>query len=311
MEQEIWKDIPNYEGFYQASNLGRIRSVDRYVYHGTRKRFWKGQIIKPKIDHDYYSVCLSKHGKIRYYRVHRLVAFAFIVNPQNKPYINHIDGNKRNNRVENLEWCTASENNIHAMKTGLIDIEKAVETARKNFKDSWGQNKRKIVQLNPQTGEAINVFNSIKEAAINCGICGIESHITQCCNGKRNTAGGYAWVEYKDYLNGFQFVLQEDKKRGKLTPRQRKEISEKYLCGKTTKELCEEYGVSGTVIRKALYNNNVKPDVHRGKHNIDLKILLAEFKDGKTNIELAKKYNCDKSLISRRRSQFRKEGKLL
>jgi hypothetical protein len=127
MDIEIWKDIPNYEDYYQVSNLSRVRSLTRYVNApqngGTRQL--KSQILKQAYNTaGYLMVGLSKKGKNKPHRVHRLLATAFIPNPENKPTINHINGIKDDNRLENIEWHTYSENNIHAIQTGLRDYKK-------------------------------------------------------------------------------------------------------------------------------------------------------------------------------------------
>ena len=122
--EEIWKDIPSYEGYYQVSNLGNFRGLPRitkYKSNGIRNYPGKNLLTETTKD-NYQRIVLMKEGvKIRY-QAHRLVALAFIPNPENKPFINHIDGNKSNNIVTNLEWCTASENMIHADNIGLRDM---------------------------------------------------------------------------------------------------------------------------------------------------------------------------------------------
>lgn len=119
--EETWKDIVGYEGIYQISNLGNIKSLDREVIckNGT-VLYVKGK-FKNKINHNrgYLMVALYKNNKSKNLYIHRLVAEAFIPNNDNKKTVNHIDGNKHNNNVENLEWATYTENNHHAFKTGL------------------------------------------------------------------------------------------------------------------------------------------------------------------------------------------------
>lgn len=114
--EEIWKDIENYEGYYQCSNLGRVRSVDRYIKgRYNNMQFKKGQLLKPRLNVNGYlqvSIDKQKHHTQKY--IHRLVAETFIDNPNNSETINHKDGNKTNNCVENLEWTSYSENAIHA-----------------------------------------------------------------------------------------------------------------------------------------------------------------------------------------------------
>ena len=118
---EIWKDIEEFKGLYQVSNLGRVRSIDRLITYRTgTKRLTKGTILtigQNKLG--YQQVSLSKNDKMYSRRVHRLVANAFIENTKNYKEVNHIDGNKKNNKVENLEWCNRSQNMQHAVRLGL------------------------------------------------------------------------------------------------------------------------------------------------------------------------------------------------
>ena len=112
--EEIWKDIEGYEGLYQISNLGRVKSFPR---KGTQTK--KEKILKEKRDKKGYCFVSLNNVGAKPYKIHRLVAQAFIPNLENKPQINHIDGDKTNNRIDNLEWCNNSENQIHAYKKGL------------------------------------------------------------------------------------------------------------------------------------------------------------------------------------------------
>lgn len=118
---EEWKDIIGYEGYYQVSNHGRVRGVDRSVYSNNGGyRFCKGRLLTvTKKQNGYIRAELTKCNRKRKILVHRLVASAFIPNPSSKKYINHINGDKADNRVENVEWCTHQENMQHALATGL------------------------------------------------------------------------------------------------------------------------------------------------------------------------------------------------
>lgn len=172
--KEIWKDIKGYEGCYQISNLGNTKSLERYVNtNGNSKRLVKEKILKKTIDNTgYYVVSLWKNNKHSRPHVHRLVAETFIINQNNKPYINHIDGDKLNNNINNLEWCTPKENNIHAYQLGLNPSCKKVNQYDLN-------------------GNYIKTWDSIKDANDYYK----TTHISECCNpdSKRNIAKGFLW----------------------------------------------------------------------------------------------------------------------
>lgn len=125
MNEEIWKPVVGYEGLYEVSSYGRVRSLDRY---DSKNRFWKGRILKLSDDgRGYLDVQLCSNGKVKHHLVHRMVAQAFIPNPDNLPQVNHRDEDKTNNRVENLEMCDAKYNINYG--TGLT---RAINTKLRN-----------------------------------------------------------------------------------------------------------------------------------------------------------------------------------
>lgn len=129
--EEIWKDIKGYEGLYQISNLGRIKSLPRkYKNRAIKKEFIKSMSITPK---GYLRVGLSKNNIIAYYSPHRLVAEAFIPNYNNKPCVNHKDCNPSNNVVENLEWCTYKENNSYKLHNAKKYITLLISCIKKDY----------------------------------------------------------------------------------------------------------------------------------------------------------------------------------
>ena len=191
--EEIWKDIPGYEGLYQVSNMGRIRSP--------RNGF---KTLSPNDAKGYLRISLYKCGKICRKSVHRLVAVAFVENPFNKPVINHKDGNKHNNSAENLEWVTNKENVMHARETGLIknlhqfkgcrhseeSKRKISEKATGKIKwDSWP--KRKVVGQYTLSGDFIRAWKGFDEIERVLGYS--ASNVCACCNGRKKTAYGFLW----------------------------------------------------------------------------------------------------------------------
>ena len=121
--EEIWKDIGGYEWYYQISNKGRVKSLSRQREGNGKKGLLAERILKLTINSDgYYNVKLYKNGKKKSFKVHRLLAIAFLENPKGEKYINHKDGNKTNNSLDNIEWCTSSHNVKHAYKMGLNPV---------------------------------------------------------------------------------------------------------------------------------------------------------------------------------------------
>lgn len=192
--EEIWKDVKGYEGLYQISSLGRIKSLKKIDDYG---KIIKENIRKLQIDKDgYFMISLWNKGKCKTLRVNRLVAETFIPNPNYKPVVNHIDGDKQNNIVSNLEWCTGSENDLHAYKLGLRKVNK---TGLGRFGKLNGASKA-IYMLEPDTEEIIKKFDSLADAARYLGRNPSRmSHIAAQIRGERKTAYGYKW-RYTDEI---------------------------------------------------------------------------------------------------------------
>ena len=182
---EVWKDIPGYEGRYQVSSIGRIKSLPRYVNNHTGKILIKEKILAQRPDKKgYMRIDLNdSKGKKHFYGVHRLVMMAFAPNPLNKPQVNHIDGNKSNNNLENLEWCTNGENQKHAYKNGLNKVT-----------GKAGRPKRSVAKIDIKSGMVIATYPSISEAARQNNISS-PTNINMCCKHSygRKTISGFRW----------------------------------------------------------------------------------------------------------------------
>lgn len=184
MLNEVWKPVKGYEGFYEVSNLGRVKSLERIDRFNKK---WKCRILKPNyVGKHYQTIGLCKNGKVSRKKVHRLVAETFVPNPYNKPQVNHIDGDKENNFANNLEWVTNAENQLHAREKGLNPITK------NNLLYSIQ------VDMFTKNGDFIKTFPSICEAERQLGIH--NGNIASCC--KRDfwkySAGGFRWAYHKE-----------------------------------------------------------------------------------------------------------------
>lgn len=164
----IWKTIEGTDGEYQVSDTGLVKTTKT------------GRVLRPAVSrHGYERVCLFKMDRERRYRVHRLVAMAFIPNPDNLPQVNHKDGNKRNNHVSNLEWITNEDNMHHAKEHGL-------RAGHERFCES---KKKRVIATNVASGEQI-VFDSILAARKTIGTC----HVQEVLKGIRQQAKGYTFA---------------------------------------------------------------------------------------------------------------------
>lgn len=165
--KEVWKDVVGYEGIYRVSSLGRVRSLDHFVKHSNgRDRIQKGRFLKRQFSlKGYFFVSLSRSKKRFHTGVHRLVAMAFIKNPNNKSQVNHIDGNKINNRPSNLEWCTNQENSIHAHRNNLITTNKGEDHHQAKLTNQEVRElKRRL--LNGETGAQLAKEYKLSGAAV-------------------------------------------------------------------------------------------------------------------------------------------------
>lgn len=177
--KEIWKDVPNYEGKYQVSNKGRVKSIKRTVKHnGSKTRTFPEKILKPnKVSFDYLQVTLYNNGKRKCRYIHNLVMESFIGKKPNGYEVNHIDEDKSNNQLENLEYITRKENNNYGTR-----IERMIKS------NVNGKKSKKVKETHLKTGEIV-IFPSISEAQRQ----GYGPKISEVCNGNRNHSGGYKW----------------------------------------------------------------------------------------------------------------------
>lgn len=172
-EIEIWKDIPEYEGLYQVSNFGKVKSLPRNTT--------KGGILKPRKNRGgYLQLQLTKNGIRKTFTIHKLVALAFILNPENLPCVNHKDENKENNHVDNLEFCTIQYNNCYGSR---------IERMSKNI--SLSLKGKYVGENSPFYGK-----HHTEETKQKLRKPKSEEHkkkLSQALKGKRKTSGGYIW----------------------------------------------------------------------------------------------------------------------
>jgi hypothetical protein len=182
---EIWKDIPDYDGHYQVSNLGNVRSTKYLGHTGVT------QELKQHLTQDgYYRVPLFHNGRKHSVSTHILVAKTFIQNPDNKPQVNHIDGNKQNNTVSNLEWVTGKENIDHAIRTGLRTPE------MRSYLSGESHYFSKPIYQYDFSGKLIKKWGCISDAAryFKCK----PATITNCSKGRIKSCKGYMWRYFED-----------------------------------------------------------------------------------------------------------------
>lgn len=187
----MWKVVPNTDGAYSAnSETGQIKSNDRL---GSDGRVLKGVVLKTwSINSGYNVVSLRVNGKTKHHLVHRLMGETFLENYNPDLDINHINGNKRDNRLCNLECITRSENILHARRIGLITVtDRQRENARKLGQATAERTSKPIAKCNLETGDVIETFKSLMDAHRKCGYD--PGFISRCASGKGNSAYGYSW----------------------------------------------------------------------------------------------------------------------
>jgi len=187
MENEIWKDVPEYEGIYQVSNLGRVKSIKpRKLKNYKYKSYGHEKYLKSKIDKYGYLVHgLSKLGETKSYTLHRIVAKAFLTNhnPLVFNQINHIDGNKLNNCPENLEWCDNRHNQLEALRLGL-----------RGGKPYNPRIDSTPIRQYDKEGNLIKRYENLAQVTRENNI--IKTAICNCLNGRSKSSGGFVW-EYE------------------------------------------------------------------------------------------------------------------
>lgn len=173
---EVWKDIPGYEELYEINNIGKIKTKERTFVDKMGRNYLKKSILCNSNDDGkgYLQIVLTKNGKRKSFKIHKLVAKTFIPNPNNLPQVNHKDENKENNNVDNLEWCTRKYN---------------INYGTRNYRCTRHR-LRKINQYNLDN-IFIKKYNSLKEAGEQTNIK--YQNISSCCRNKSKTAGGYIW----------------------------------------------------------------------------------------------------------------------
>lgn len=231
---EIWKDVVGFEGYYQVSNLGRVRSVDRIIlYKNGRQSFYKGQILKPRIArHGYYQLVLREPSVKKSFTVHLVVAPAFLGDRPKGFHVNHIDGDKLNNRVENLEYCSPKDNTHHAFRLGLCDTRIGDNHHGAKLRDSDI----------PVIRDRVLQGHTHKAIAEDYGVCAATiSHVVAGRNWERNLENSIPKGFYVPRLGSVT-------SKAKLTEADIPVIRQRLAAGEKQYAIAKDYGVSPCAI---------------------------------------------------------------
>ncbi len=238
LDGEIWKTIKEFP-YYQVSNLGRIKMLEKKKWGGKGWYIKKSSIRRQSIGTTgYYMIMFECDYKKRGFRTHRLIAEAFIPNPENKPFINHKDGNKLNNSIDNLEWCTPRENIMHARETGLMPIRRGCKNPL-----VWSS----VIEMDLK-GNTIKVWDSIKEASKATGAL----NICAVCNGVQETSGGSKWKYADESRNVKKFVRKPNIRPGGKSIAQLTEENELVKIFRYIRQAAKETGFSRDRINLAV-----------------------------------------------------------
>lgn len=199
MQELIWKSIPGYEGLYEVSNDGQVRSIDRFVqFNGTPSKV-KGKPKRTRIDTDGYPVVtLCREGVAKTMKVHRLVAMAFIPNPDNKPSVDHLNTIRTDNRVENLRWATNKENRNNALTVRHMELSQTPDSIKRGIevrRQRGGKHAPVRVFQFTKDGDFVAEYDTMEEAY---RVIGRKLNIYAVLDKENLSAGGYLWRSHKE-----------------------------------------------------------------------------------------------------------------